>query len=62
MRRPGGDQERDLAAHYRSRAQQLVHDYPYVSRVVESIARSYDRDAEMWDSEAVVNKRLRGRA
>lgn len=60
MRRPGGDQERELAAKYRSRAQHLAHDYPYVSSVVESIASSYDRDAEREDAEAMVNKRLRG--
>jgi hypothetical protein len=60
VRRPGGDQERELAAKYRSWAQQLAHDYPYVSSVVESIALSYDRDAEREDSEAMVNKRLRG--
>ncbi len=60
MRGPGGDQERELAARYRNQAQQLAHDYPYVSSVVESIARSYDRDAEREDADAMVNKRLRG--
>jgi len=60
MRGPGGDQERELAATYRNRAQQLAHDYPYVSSVVESIALSYDRDAEREDADAMVSKRLRG--
>lgn len=59
-RQPGGDQERELAAKYRAWAHQLAHDYPYVASVLEDIASSYDRDAEREDSEAMVNKRLRG--
>lgn len=60
MRGSGGDQERELAAKYRSWSHQLAHEYPYVSGVLESIASSYDRDAEREDSEAMVNMRLRG--
>jgi hypothetical protein len=60
MRRAGGEQERELAAKYRHWAQQLAHEYPYVSSVVESIALSYDRDAEREDADAIVNERLRG--
>jgi len=54
----GGSQERELAAKYRNWAQQLAFDYPYVSRVIESIAVSYDREAEWHDSEANVRKRV----
>lgn len=60
MRGPGGDQERELAAKYRSWSHELAHDYPYVSSVLEGIASSYNRDAEREDSEAIVNMRLRG--
>lgn len=58
-RAEGGSQERELAAKYRAWAQALAFEYPYVSDVVEGIARSYDRDAEWHDSEASVRKRLR---
>jgi len=54
----GGDQERDLAATYRNWARQLAYEYPYVASVVEGIAEGYDREAEMWDSEDAVRRRL----
>lgn len=55
----GGAQERELAAKYRAWAKALAFEYPYVSRVVEGIAGSYDRDAAWHDSNANVRKRLR---
>lgn len=54
----GGDQERSLAAKYRAQAQRLVFDYPYVVRILECIAKSYDCDAERRDTEVQVMKRL----
>ena len=54
----GGDQERELAAKYRSWAQQLDFEYPYVSSVLERIAASYDHDAKWQDSESNVRRRL----
>jgi addiction module HigA family antidote len=59
MRVEGGAQERVLAARYRTWAQERAIDFPYVSSVLESIAQSYDRDAEWHDSEAKVRERLR---
>jgi addiction module HigA family antidote len=55
----GGEQERELAAKYRSRAERLHFDYPYVGGVLESIAASYEREAGWQDSEAKITKRLR---
>jgi hypothetical protein len=55
----GGAQERDLAAKYRGSSQKLAYEYPYVARVLEEIAASYDHEAEWHDSEAKVSKRLR---
>lgn len=55
----GGSQERELAAKYRSWADRLHFDYPYVGGVLEDIAASYDREAGWQDSEAKVTKRLR---
>ncbi len=55
----GGQQERELAAKYRSWAERLHFDYPYVGGVLAGIAASYDREAGWQDSEAKITKRLR---
>ena len=55
----GGGQERALAAGYRTRAQELAIEYPYVSGVFENLAASYDRDAQREDTDSLVSKRLR---
>jgi addiction module HigA family antidote len=54
----GGQQERDLAAKYRGWSKQVAFDSPFVSRLLEQIARSYDRDAEWHDTDANIRKRL----
>ncbi len=54
----GGDQERELAAKYRSWAQQLDFEFPYVSSVLERVAAGYDHDAKREDSRANVRQRL----
>jgi hypothetical protein len=54
----GGGQERDLAARYRARAGELAIEYPYMSNVLEDLARSYDHDARWHDTDSVVRKRL----
>ena len=53
----GGKQEHALAAKYRAWSEHLLFDYPFVGRILEGIAASYEREAEMWDSEAEVRKR-----
>ena len=58
-REEGGTQERELAAQYRGWAKLRAFDYPYVSNVLESIAGGYDREAQRWDTEAKIEKRLR---
>lgn len=55
----GGQQERELAAKYRSLAERLRFDYPYVGGVLEGVAASYEGEAAWWDSEAIINKRIR---
>ncbi len=57
-REEGGKQEHELVAKYRAWAEHLLFDYPFVGRVLEAVAASYERDAERWDSEAEVRKRL----
>ena len=58
VRGEGGDQERELAAKYRSWAQRLDFEYPYVSSVLEDIARGYVAEARQEDSAASVDRRL----
>ena len=54
----GGAQEHELAAKYRRWARRRAVDYPFVSSILEDIAKSYDREAEGWDVEAKVHERL----
>jgi len=54
----GGNQERDLSAKYRGWARKIAYEFPYVSSVLESIAESYDREANWEDTDAKVRGRL----
>ena len=58
FRAEGGEQERALAEKYRNWSRVLAFEYPYVASLVEGIAEGYDRDAQMWDSETAVRRRL----
>ena len=50
-RRVAGDsQERDLADHYRQRADRLAGEFPSVGRALERIGAFYDGSAAQWDS------------
>lgn len=57
----GGDDERQLAAQYRSWAQRRRIDHPFASRAVDQIAQWYDSDAKREDAEAKLAKRLNTR-
>lgn len=59
VRSEGGEQERELAVKYRTWAERLHFDYPFVGGVLEDIARSYEREAVQQDSETKIAKRLR---
>ena len=54
----GGAQERDLAARYREWSKKLVYEFPYVSRILESIAKSYDDQAGWEDNDSNLRRRL----
>ena len=58
MRGEGGDQEREISAKYRELARRLDFEYPYVSSVLEGIARGYNAEARQEDSAADVRRRL----
>jgi addiction module HigA family antidote len=54
----GGDQERELANKYRTSAETLRFDFPYVASLFDSIASYYTQDAFYWDSKSAIDKRL----
>ena len=54
----GGDQERELAAKYRTRSMELANEFPYVSRLLEDLAASYERDASWHDTRSELEDRL----
>jgi len=56
-RGPGGQQERDLAAQYRDWSKTVAVNSPFTSRLLEDIAKGYDRNAEWHDTEADIRKR-----
>lgn len=53
-----GSQEREMAARYRKWSHELAFDLPHVASVLESIAASYDREAQWEDTDARIRKRL----
>ena len=57
-RTPGGHQERQLAEKYRKIERKLVFDYPFMGRVLESIAKDFEGVAAWWDSEEDARKRM----
>jgi addiction module HigA family antidote len=57
-RGPGGQEERDLAAQYRSWAKALTFQWPFTAKTLEEIAQTYDREAVQHDTDANVRKRL----
>lgn len=55
----GGQQERDLAATYQRHASALAYSHPFVSRMLQQLAESYEHDANHEDASAIANRRLR---
>jgi addiction module HigA family antidote len=53
-----GNQEREEAAKYRKWAAALGIDYPFVSNLLEQIAKGYDWDAKWHDDAADVRRRI----
>ncbi len=55
----GGAEERALASKYRNWSKQLAFEYPFVATMLEDIARSYDHDAERWENDRKIRRRIR---
>jgi hypothetical protein len=49
FRASGGDQERELAQQYREKSDRIRFESPFVARVLDSVAESYEREAKWWD-------------
>lgn len=55
----GGDQERELAEKYRHWARALQVSHPFVaSKLLMALAKTYEREANREDTEAVIRRRL----
>ena len=54
----GGDQERDIAKGYRDASAAVAAEYPFTARLLNELARFYDRDAAWHDDRALVERRL----
>ncbi len=58
FRGEGGDDERRLAAQYRANAQYVSFEFPYVGKLLEDLAESYDHEAQWHDTDAKVRSRI----
>lgn len=58
MREEGGRQERELASSYRSSADRVRFEYPYVGSLLDDIASSYESEGAWQDARAVVSRRM----
>ena len=58
IRAVGGAQERELATQYREWAQACEYSYPKVAAALRQIASVYDNDAQWYDQESAVQRRL----
>lgn len=54
----GGGQERTLAESYRDSALQLAARYPFTARMLNDMAKTYDREATWHDTDSQVRRRL----
>ena len=52
----GGDQERDLSAHYRGQAERVQYSHPNMAATLEEIAKSYEREGRREDVVADLRK------
>ncbi|MDH4321408.1 MAG: hypothetical protein OEV73_07915 [Desulfobulbaceae bacterium] len=52
----GGNQERKLADYFRDQAEKMQNSHPNVAAMLESIAKSYERDGKSEDNEANLRK------
>ena len=56
IRGNGGEQEKELVVKYKEYAQFLKYDYPYVSEILNDIAKLWENTAKHYDNEEVLRK------
>ena len=57
-RKEWGGQERDLAAKWKKSADEVRPKFPYVANVLESVSKSYEDDAQRYDVDEIVKRRV----
>ena len=56
----GGDQERELKQKFQLWGEALQVSHPFVaSKLLMKLAKTYDHEANRWDTEAAIRRRLR---
>jgi CRP-like cAMP-binding protein len=58
FRGEGGGDERAMAAEYRGWAKAVAFEYPFTAKALENLARNYEHEAQMHDTDASVRRRL----
>ncbi len=59
VRQEGGNQEREVAAQFRVWARERSYEFPYIERLLNEIAASYENEAKWWDHESRMENWLR---
>jgi hypothetical protein len=60
FRSVNAERERSKSADFREMSKKVANKYPFVAKMLANIAKSYDRDAERWEADGRVSKRIRG--
>jgi hypothetical protein len=58
FRGEGGGDEHAMAAEYRGWAKAVAFEYPFTAKALENLARAYEHEAKMHDTDASVRRRL----
>jgi addiction module HigA family antidote len=58
MRGEGGSDERAMASQYRNWAKAVAFEYPFTAKALEALARTYEHEAQMHDTDASIRRRL----
>lgn len=51
--------EKEKAEKYRKMAERVINQHPFVGKMLNNIAKEYDQDADRWETEHRIEKRLR---
>ena len=60
IRDEGGQQERNIAQRYRECAHERRFEFPFVGKLLDRIAESFEKEAKWWDEETYLQTKLQG--